>query len=108
MSETPSGGRELPLPAIGFYSGVLSVLLAVTHIFNILPLPFVRQLGVLAGFSLVLGLGAVAIGVLASRNEDISADAQDMARNAMIAGGAGVLLFAALFVLGVVIGPLFT
>lgn len=107
MSESPPE-RELPLPVIGFYIGVTSVLLALTHIFNILPLPFIRQLGVLAGFSLILGLVAVALGMAASRNEDLEPEAHEMARNAVIAGGAGVLLFIALFVLGVVIGPFFT
>ncbi len=107
MSE-PSPERELPLHAISFYVGVASVLLALTHIFNILPLPFIRQLGVLAGFSLILGLIAVAVGAVAARNENLEPDAHEMARNAVVAGGAGVLLFIALFVVGVVIGPFFT
>lgn len=100
--------RQAPLHAIGFYVGVASVLLALTHIFNILPLPFIRQLGVLAGLSLILGLIAVAVGAVALRNEDLDTAAHDMARNAVIAGAAGALLFVALFVLGVVIGPFFT
>lgn len=103
MSETPPERGEFPLHTVGFCTGVASVMLALTHVFNFLPLPFMQPLGALAGFSLLLGLGALTMGFMAQRQVTAPTD-REMARNAMVAGGAGVCLFIGLFVLGVVIG----
>ncbi len=97
---------EFPLHTVGFYTGVVSVLLALTHIFTFLPLPFTRPLGALAGLSLVLGLGALTMGFVAQRQPG-DPDDQDMARNAMFAGGAGIVLFVGLFLFGAVVGRFF-
>jgi hypothetical protein len=107
MSDVPPEQGDFPLHTIGFYTGVASVLLALTQIFNILPLPFIRRLGTLAGLSLILGLVAVAMGFVA-QGRVAEPDERALARNAIVAGAAGVLLFFGLFVLGVVIGPFFT
>jgi hypothetical protein len=107
MSETPPERSEFPLHVVGFYTGVASVLLALTHVFNFLPLSFMQPLGALAGLSLVLGLGALAMGFVAQR-QVAAPDDREMARNAMIVGGVGVFLFVGLFILGVVIGRVLT
>jgi hypothetical protein len=107
MGETPPSRSEFPFHVVGFYTGVASVMLSLTHVFNFLPLPFMQPLGALAWFSLVLGGAAVAMGFVAQR-QVVQADDREMARNAMVAGGAGVALFAGLFVLGLVIGRFLT
>ncbi|MBN1285704.1 MAG: hypothetical protein JXB47_09920 [Anaerolineae bacterium] len=104
MSDGPSR-RDFPLHTVGFYSGIGSVLLAPTHVFNFLPLPFMRPAGALAWLSIILGLGALALGFVARRQADaLDSEDAEMARSAMIIGGAGVILFAALFVLGGLVG----
>lgn len=105
MGEEPSRFADFPLHALGFYAGVGSVLLALTTIFNFLPLPFMRPLSTLAWFSLILGLGALALGFVTRRQTD-DPNSAAMSRGAMVAGGTGMILFVMLSVLGPFIGRL--
>ncbi len=100
---TSPGQKGVLLHNLGFYTGVASVILALTHIFNFLPLPFTRPLGILAGFSLLLGLGAMTMGFMAQKQVE-TPEEREMARNAMVAGATGIILFIGLFILGLVVG----